>query len=561
MDTSAKYEEPTAWSLVRRKWFLLGTMILLPGTGLLSAQQSNVESDALPVFPVAGRVVNGLDGSPMAGVKVTLCREIAEGPGSTYVPKSVQVLTNNVGEFFFPVVTQGLNYIQAERKGYFDEWAVRRRAADSLGSFFIDGSTREVELRLLPTSSLSGTLLDEEGHPLANGPVSLNKTMVYGQGFTTTNYVDTTTTAQDGVFAFDGLFPGDYFLRTGTQPAAPAKGGESQTYPPAIWPASEPGLLSPRTVHLEPGTTKHATVRVNPRPLHHVEGHFTPAPVDWGDAFRTNVTADPEYGGSSYLQTASRENGAIDLLLPDGRYRIAVQTSTEQAGTLVEVKGGDLKDVSVELGSKVDVPVKIKISHAHKELLIPGLSVVQQATFSFRLTLADRHFGTDITMAGPARLPNAAGESSVTETNPGSYAVVTGSSPPWYIASITSDNHNLVDERLLVSDQEHTKPIEIERRGDGGTVTGVVQHDAVPSPAFVYALPTFASTGEMRTAATDAEGVYRLDGLAPGAYRLIALAHEEMIPFREDISGWLSRGRRATVAVDSEMKLNLDLEP
>jgi hypothetical protein len=559
------------------KWFLHSALTALAlVTAVADAQQTKAKIDALPTFPVSGRVVNAKDGSPVAGAKVSAgwiqirCTPFIGAPGQAaqdcalpaqYIPEFAPVITDGAGQFLFPGIPQGEIRIRAEAKGFFDDWSIDRRPDGPLGSFSITASAYNLELHLIPASSLHGIVEDQAGHPLSDWDVALSNSRVYGQGFTMTSYNHSVKTGPDGTFAFDGISPGDYFLNTGMRPAPPASDGEAQIYPPVIWPVSEPGLSSPRTVHLEPAAVASATLRVTARRLHHVSGRFRPTPKTGTDTVITNVVASPEYGGWTYLEDPLREDGTIDIALPDGRYKILVQTGDNHAQSIVEIAGSD-NSVAVNPGPTVKIPVKINVSHPPKQQPMPGFSRIQQATFGFELMLAgEQSFGLGTGVFDTARPSDASGSTSFNPLVQGKYSLVTVAAPPWYIASITSDGHNLSVEPYTITDQEHATTIDVELRADSGSVSGIVHQGEAPVPAFVYALPTSPSTSELRFDTAHANGVYRLEGLAPGSYRILAFDHEVMIPFREDIAPWLARGRPITIVSGSNEQLNLDLEP
>jgi hypothetical protein len=282
------------------------------------------------------------------------------------------------------------------------------------------------------------------------------------------------------------------------------------------------------------------------------------------EASSTNVMAIPDYGGRVRVQDAPRENGTIDLAVPDGRYKILVRTPDNFAQDIVEIAASDVGGVAVNLGPKVKVPVRINVSHPSRQS-IPGFSLIQQATFGFQLMLAgdpaNEGFGLGTGIVATAPPPDASGSASFNPQIPGKYSLVTVASPPWYVASITSDGHDLSVEPYTITDEEHATTIDVELRADGGSVSGIVHQGGAPAPAFVYALPTFPSTSELRTATAQADGIYRLEALAPGSYRILAFDHEVAIPFREDISSWLSSGSPITIVSGSNEQLNLDLEP
>ncbi len=487
-----------------------------------------------------------------------------------YIPEFKPVLADEAGRFTVPAVPQGAVFLHAEATGYFDEWPIRRTPEDPLGVFSVHGPIGDIELRLLPSASLRGIVLGEAGRPLPDWPVALSETQVSGQGFTTSYYANQTVkSGSDGRFIFSSLFPGDYFLTSGLQSASAAADETARVYPPGLWPDSEPGLPVPRTVHLEPAGSAFAAIHIPPKPLHHVTGRFTPMPASQVDAYGFGVFVVPEYGGFTGTQTIARDHGAIDFLLPDGRYKIIVQHATDHAEALVEVAGGDVSGVALNVGATVQVPVHVSVqsvygmSGSHP---FSGRSLLEQAVFGFSLSFfGDLHggqgFGTGTGSVAEAPSPDASGLAHSQPLSPGAYPIVTEQGSFWYVASVRAYDHDLAAESYVVTDQEHAAPIEVELRDDGGSLAGIVQNGEEPASAFVYALPLFPSTTVIRRVTAHADGKYHLEALAPGKYRILALDHEVAIPFREDISPWLTRGQAVTVGSRSELTLNLRLEP
>ena len=551
---------------------VLTTLVLV--TALTHAQQTKAKIDSLPLFPVSGRVVNAKDGRPIAGAKVTVawvqmhCTPFIGAEGEPvpdcalppqYTPVIVPISTDNSGGFLFPAVPQGLIAVRAEAKGFFTESG----RPDTLGLISLSAPAKDVTLRLLPAASLRGIVEDGTGRGLAKWEVALSSAKVYDQGFTTTSYNGSVQTDADGTFAFDGILPGDYFLTSEVQPAPSASHGESQIYPPLTWPVSVPGLSSPRTVHLESGEFASATLRVIPKRLYHVRGKFTTDAKTVTDIANASVTALPEYGGDTYLEHNNRADGLFDIMLPDGRFKILVKAPDTHAERIVEIAGSDVEGVNIALGPRVKIPVKINVPTASSG---QRSSLLQQATFGSELMLAGEpdngeSFGEGTNVVRRADPTDAYGNTSFDAMVPGKYSLVTFVPPPWYVATISSGGHNLSVERYTITDQKHATTIDVELRADSGSVSGKVHQGEAPAPAFVYALPTFPTTSEPRTAIAQANGEYRLDALAPGSYRILAFDHEVAIPFREDISPWLKRGRPTTINSGTNAQLDLDLEP
>jgi hypothetical protein len=88
----------------------------------------------------------------------------------------------------------------------------------------------------------------------------------------------------------------------------------------------------------------------------------------------------------------------------------------------------------------------------------------------------------------------------------------------------------------------------------------VVRKDSEPTDAYIYAIPLLPSTAAPVFGVSRPDGTYRLDGVPPGAYRIVALDYQELIPYREPnaMKPWLLRG--SSVKVDPNSVVTADLE-
>ena len=116
------------------------------------------------------------------------------------------------------------------------------------------------------------------------------------------------------------------------------------------------------------------------------------------------------------------------------------------------------------------------------------------------------------------------------------------------ISKTTLNSHPYV-----VSDAGTVTPISVVLRKDGGALSGVVRKGGKPVDAYLYAIPLFPTTAVPPRTFSRPDGTYRLDGIPPGAYRMVALEYDEPVPYREPnaLRLWLLRGHPVSVGPNS----------
>jgi hypothetical protein len=166
-----------------------------------------------------GTVVDAVTGKPVAGALVSL---ISAGGPAVRPPRQ---LTDAQGRFLFAPLPAGQNYqLTAGKLGYFDGGYGRdvprgslRRIVLADGQYFPDAT-----IKIFPTSTISGSVVDEVGEPLVGVSVALQARLLMGGE---SHWVSGPVTKTDdrGIYRIPSLPSGTYAVMVpSVQHAVPA---------------------------------------------------------------------------------------------------------------------------------------------------------------------------------------------------------------------------------------------------------------------------------------------------------------------------------------------------
>lgn len=154
---------------------------------------------------IAGRVVEGLSSSPVAGAIVSL---FGAGPGTT--PRA---MSNANGYFVFRRLTKGAYSLTASRPGYVDGAPGRRRPGGTSAPVEIEEGQRvaDVVIPIWRHATISGTVTDEAGEPVIGVQVTSFQRRLVG-GHYRIGGRSLAMTDDRGVYRLASLEPGDYLV-------------------------------------------------------------------------------------------------------------------------------------------------------------------------------------------------------------------------------------------------------------------------------------------------------------------------------------------------------------
>jgi len=191
-----------------------GTPILLCGAMLLSSVSwapaasrdagARLQESSAQGFKVAGTVVDATTGEALARARVTLAKVGAGG-------ERADMTTGEGGHFEFAGVPAGKYSLRGARTGYI---AATYEEHEQFSTAIVTGpefATEKLVLRLTPTATIAGHVLDEAGEPVRKSTIQLFLED-HGQGIVRVLRLGGATTDDRGYFDFGALRPGAYFV-------------------------------------------------------------------------------------------------------------------------------------------------------------------------------------------------------------------------------------------------------------------------------------------------------------------------------------------------------------
>jgi hypothetical protein len=521
------------------------------------AGQETADS-AAPIYPVKGVVLNSVTHQPIARALVD-AHETA-------------VLTDNDGRFELSLPAGGTQ-ISLRRPGY----GARGRATNH--SVQVGANMPALTFYLTPEALITGQVMLSTADA-ADGIRVMAYRRRITSGRETWMMQSSATTNSDGVFRIAGLQPGSYLLYT--QPTRDGDGAASRGtsiygYPAAYYPGvadiSAAGLLT-----LTAGQ--------------HAEADFTLTRQEFYSV--TVMIANHEAGGMN-LQVHDRSGrqmsfpvrwnamqGTAQMNVPSGSYFLEGRRRGEaQLYGRVDftVAGAPLTGLNMALLPLHAVPVTVRkvftATNTSGSIGFGGSSEGNSpvsAGLNIVLTAAEEFFGQP--GGGGMRSVEGASDGSsyeIENVSPGRYWVET---TPFegYVSSITSGGVDLARDPLVIGPGGTSAPIEVTLRNDTGTISaqlsggGIGQQTGAAAlgeqqQIYVYAIPLFASSEQIKMGGVQGTGQTTIAGLAPGSYRVVAVDAPQEIDYHtpEGLAKYAGQGETVTVDAGGSASAQLDV--
>jgi Carboxypeptidase regulatory-like domain len=434
---------------------------------------------------------------------------------------------------------------------------------------------------LMPVSSISGIVLDENGEPLEG--VSLQSIAVK-PSLAGVDYVPAKSARTDdrGRYTLLGLPPGDYVVRLAGEVSATSYfmgstlnlHNDHRGLPPVYYPNTD-SLASATVLHLAPAERSTADFRQATEAAFDINGHLTGfVPQAWTQ-MQLYRDGDRLPVGRAWVNIASGQFRVIDV--PRGSYTLrAVQYQADPAQWLaaeepVVITSEPIRNLAVGLSGGVDIPVSVSYEAGAKEGGMVLLTLRPQHTRANtrQLTLGEgMGEGARLARLGSASPPQ---EAVKPDTQPSQPSVLTNVVPDKYLLKVQVLGHGsyVAFAKLGDVDVLHGEfsvsgsapgELHITIRGDSALVEGQVTLAGQPAQmAQVYLIPISDGTAGMKFGFGDEGGHYQIAGVPPGDYRLQAWMG---VPTAKDIlssSGetlTLQPGEQRTVAIAAKQSSN-----
>jgi hypothetical protein len=460
------------------------------------------------------------------GLHKAYLRLASIGKGSAY-----PVVTSDQGTFTIENVAPGNYRLDAECTGFLDAWygggaepddavALRLSAGDSLAG---------IEIKMTPQAVLSGRVLDQDGDPWPRANISVFHS-VWKEGrrhIEAAEYDGAPQVDDRGEFRIAGLAPGRYYVF-----AEPDGMWEEQHHPdvnnqPAIrqqptWYPSSADVESSAPITLTAGQQlSEIDIRLRRgtgaklRILGKLNG-FQDIPV--------LPPSQRQFGGPRIVArrvSATVDDGRLGVVHPDGSFEINFMPSgtydlwirqgfpgsTVLGHALVQVDGRDVENVSIEVHPPQTLHVTVRIE---------GDDAAKPPHIPVHLENAD------LPNIEPTAESNQDGSLEVNDLGMGRYRVyVPGLAYlHLYLKTLRYGNAESSDGNFTLA--SYGVPLEVVFSTRGARLSGTVIGKATTPKVILIPSDAARREHESRAAVFDQNGVFSLESIAPGSYKLYA---------------------------------------
>jgi len=269
---------------------------LIGGVGLL--QPTPAPQTQIPKHAVTGVVTNSITGEPVRRALVQL--------GG---PLQASCLTGSDGRFHFDDVPEGQVLLSPQKPGFFDAFATQRSEWTGPNNFFtIDSGKNDFQLKLYPSSRITGHVTDENDEPIEGAMVQVIGELIQ-QGRKRWQGGSATITDEEGTFHIDNLVGGRYVLFFAGHWTPPLTLSATQKVnPPLYYPdAADHTLAQP--IDLQPGQEFVADFHARAERGYRVTARLATVPAGiQGQSTLTDATGQTVKFGNVHLD---RTNGQI----------------------------------------------------------------------------------------------------------------------------------------------------------------------------------------------------------------------------------------------------------
>jgi protocatechuate 3,4-dioxygenase beta subunit len=548
---------------MRRITVLLAVLLLTITSGIAQQRTPRPARDAAQAQPqqgtavIAGRVVTADTGRPVKRARV-----IVNAGGR----QSRAATTDEQGRFRITDLMAGSYTITASRTGFVDAvYGQRRPLQPGTPVPLADGQEiATIDLRLVRGGVIAGRVLDEDGEPLARALVTVQRYQ-YVRGERQLSPAGGGQSDDRGQYRVFGLPPGDYYvsadagvLTRGFQQFAAAIGGSpdgrggrggffgappvNDPEPVGYAPTYYPGVVSAAEaakITVGPGQeVSGMDFQVQLVPTATISG------VVVGAEEGVPVLLVPQDGRGmlrgQILRGSARADGAFSIAnVPPGRY-VAIARSgggifasggdTLRVGTQnINVAGQNIAGVTLVLQPSVSLSGNITVESsgtpAPTDYSTFHIDVPDLEPLPFAGGPGGRGGGRNASGARAA----TNGSFTVLNLLPGKHSVRVTGNGAWTLKSVAIAGRDVTDEPIELRSGHDIDNVTIVMTDRATEITGTVR-DSSGAGVAAMAVIAFSSDQQqwlpqsrsIQAVRTGQNGTYRLRGLPPGDYRIIA---------------------------------------
>lgn len=526
-----------------------------------AAQESKNGKQPEKSGTLRGTVLRADTKIPLRNVHVNLIANISTGDEEDEADARASATTDEHGRFELPELRPGEYSLTAERAGMVMKRATRQRP--SLKVSIHADEVQSVTVVMTPGCTITGRVMDEHGEPMQNAGVTVLRygyteigRRLLSQGQATTN--------DKGEYRIFGLSPGTFLVRAATERGFVA--GESfvgkvgvadnkqkraeKVYAPTYYP-NEMSAERATPLTLNAGDEAEANFNLAMTPAHHIRGQVTgtpPASSSGKTEGREMVMVTRQGAELPVSMALVEKNSSFDAgPLPAGKYKLVAMQMGEEGhvsgSTEVSVGSADVEGVSINVNSgqkqvsglvHSDSDAKIDYSKLYLVLLPDNLDDLGDGVeggFSFAGSVGYAQVNKDgtfkVQVAPGSKLYHVA------------LSAAGGGLENWFTSKVLIGNRDVLESGFRLS-EAGAGPIEVVISSNGATVEGTAMDgDKKPFPdAAIFAVPADPKLRKrpdlIQKTTADQQGRFKLLGVRPGDYTLVAVEDPDQQPYLED---------------------------
>ncbi|HTB20785.1 MAG TPA: carboxypeptidase-like regulatory domain-containing protein [Bryobacteraceae bacterium] len=542
----------------RGGWVLTGILLAGPGFAQTPAARCTL----------AGTVVNSVTNAGIARVLVSY-EGASSGFRFTDTGGNIQVASVPCGQYSVAVSKPGFVSGQEDStEPFLLSSPIFREAIESQSeqvgnppkpanvSVNLTPDSQAARIPLVPVASITGTVLDENGEPIAGVVVQGIAVKATPSG---SDFVPTRTVHTDdrGRYELLGLTPGDYVVRLAGESSttqyfqgnSPNPNNDHRGMQPVYY-SNADSLAAAMVLHLAPATQANAEFRQATEPAFDVNGRLSGfIPQSWirlrlyRDGDRIPVARSFVNIASGQFRITDVPRGSYTLRAEDYQADPALWLAAEEP---IRINAEPIRDLVVQLSAAVDIPVSVSYeAGAQNDEIIELMLVPQHSRENMRQLSTGKLTGqTPTPQASPA----------FTNVIPDKYKLtILANGGTGYVASAKLGDLDVLHGQFNIGGA--AGEIHVTIRGDSASVEGQVTFQGKPAVgAQVQLIPASGDGTGLKMGFSYTEGRYEIQAVPPGDYRIKAWMGSPS--FKEILSGTgetltLQPSEKQTVALEA----------
>jgi carboxypeptidase family protein len=511
---------------------------------------------------IRGQVTAGDTGQPLRRATVRL-NQIDGQTGVTTNPgrESRTQSTDAEGKYAFHDLPAGRYNLSVSKGAYVTvTWGQQPGPTASTGKpidLHAAETLERVDVTLPRGGVVTGRVVDEFGEPLTGLQITAMRAQTIG-GKRQLMPAGNGSTDDAGAFRLFGLAPGQYYVQALWRRMGPGdpNSPDHNGYPVTFFPGTTNDAEAQRITVAAGQTIGDLVMAMAPITVARVEGIVVDAD---GRPMGNGVLEVQQSSGNNNFFTGQslRPDGTFALgSLTPGDYILRAQSqgaSKAVATMKLTVSGEDITDLRL-----VAMPPSIV-----KGRIVVDPSLTVPAAISVMAMIDDQRMPGGIQ---PARVDDDL--SFELSATPGRNRIIASNLPAgWAIRTVRVNNVDVTDDGFEVKPGENIAGVDVELTNRLATISGLVT-TARGEPAKEYTLVLFAADAKrwkasgryLRTARPDQDGRFKVSGMAPADYHIIAIDKLEPGQWTDPEFLERMRSKAASITIGDGETRTLDLK-